>query len=58
MEIVDATEPAYDFDRLRRQNMDNLLGKYIECFVDSPEGSVEHEALFEGVRALLETKRG
>ncbi len=58
LEIVDATEPAYDFDQIQRQNRDNLLGKYIERFADSVEGSIEYEALFEGVRALLDTKRG
>lgn len=58
LEIVDATEPAYDFEKLKKQNADNLLGKYIEYFEDSPEGSIGYEALFEGVRALLATKRG
>lgn len=58
LEIVDETEPAYDFDKLQRQNSENLLGKYIECLRESKKGSVEYEALFEGVKALLETKRG
>lgn len=58
LEIVDETEPAYDFDKLQRQNSENLLGKYIESLRESEKGSVEHEALFEGVKALLETKRG
>lgn len=58
LEFIDETKPAYNFEKLRRQNEDNLLGKYIERLKDSPEGSVEYMALFEGVRALLETKRG
>lgn len=58
LEIVDDTEPAYDFDKLYRQNAENLLGKYIESLRDSEKGSIEYRALFEGVRALLETKRG
>lgn len=58
LEVVNLTRPAYDFEKLRRQNTENLLGKYIESLIESEEGSVEKQALFEGVRALLETKRG
>lgn len=58
IEIVDDTRPAYDFERLARLNADNLLGRYIECLKDSPEGSVEYQALYEGVEALLEMRRG
>lgn len=58
IDICDETEPAYDYDKLAERNEDNLLGKYIENLKNSAKGSVEHQALFEGVRALLETKRG
>ena len=58
LEIIDGTEPAYDYDKLQKLNEDNLLGKYIEKLKDNSKGSVKHKALFEGVRALLETKRG
>lgn len=36
----------------------NLLGKYIACMKGAKEGSKEYQALYEGVHALLETKRG
>lgn len=57
LEVVDDTKPAYDFEKLLRQNADNLLGRYIERLKDSPAGSTEYQALFEGVEALLETKQ-
>lgn len=56
-EIVDASEIAYDFDVLLEKHQDNLLGRYIESLKDSKKGSIEYEALYEGVQALLETKR-
>lgn len=55
--ITDGTNPAYDFEKLRRQNADNLLGKYIESFRGAEAGSVEYEALCRGVHALIETKK-
>lgn len=58
LEVVNHTKPAYDFEKLKVQNADNLLGKYIESLYGSDEESIEYQALFEGVRALLETKRG
>ena len=57
LEFVDHTVPAYDYKKLFSQNEDNLLGKYIESFEGYETGSIEEQALFEGVRALLETKR-
>lgn len=53
IEIVDETRPAYDFDKLLELNRDNLLGRYIEAFDGCEEGSVEYQALYEGVQALL-----
>lgn len=57
-EIVDETEPSYDFVALLERNQGNLLGKFIESLMESEKGSVEYEALYQGVQALLETKRG
>lgn len=57
-EIVDETEPMYDFKELSERNQGNLLGRYIETLKDYEKGSIEHQALYEGVQALLETKRG
>ena len=58
VEFVDETQPYFDFDKLYRINESNLLGKYIESLKNSEPGSVEYEALFEGVRALTEAKEG
>ena len=58
VEILDETKPNLDFEKLGQQNRGNILGKYIETLKDAEEGSVERLALYEGVRALLETKRG
>lgn len=57
IEIVDETRPAYDFEKIRGQNQGNLLGRYIESLMECEEDSVERLALYEGVRALLDTKR-
>ncbi len=47
------TKPSYDFQKLLEENQQNLVGKYIEQFIGSEEGSVEYQALCEGVQALL-----
>lgn len=57
-EVIDDTKPSYDFERILEQNKGNLLGRYIESLKDSELGSVEYQALYEGVQALMETKRG
>ncbi len=58
VEIIDATTLAYQFEKIREQNKDNILGQFIGSFQESREGSVEYQALCEGVRALMETRRG
>lgn len=58
LEVSDETKPAYDFERLRRENSRNLLGKYIELFQDCEEGTVQYKALCKGVEALLENMQG
>lgn len=57
-EIIDETEPFYDFETLLEQNQGNLLGRFIESMKEAEKGSVEYKALYQGVRAILETKRG
>jgi len=56
--IVDETKPALNMLKLKERNQENLLGRYIESLEGYEEGSMEYEALCEGVKALLETKRG
>jgi len=57
-EVIDETEPNYNFDHLLDKNQGNLLGRYIESLKENKKGSIEYEALQLGVQALLETKRG
>ena len=58
LEIQNMTKPAYDFEKIQRANAGNLLGKYIEDLIGAEKDSVEYMALFEGVGALLDSKRG
>lgn len=58
IEIVDETKPSYDFGKLLDKNQGNLLGRFIESLKDEEEDSIEYQALYEGVQALMETKRG
>lgn len=57
VEILDETRPSYDFEKLEKQNKDNLLGKFIGKYKHAKEGSVEEIALYEGVQAILKTRR-
>lgn len=56
LELADETEAAYDFPNILENNRDNLIGKYIETFADCGEGSLEHQALQEGVLALMKNR--
>lgn len=57
LEIVDETRPAYDFDRLYRENAGNLIGQYIKNFEGCSRDSEAWQALCEGVDALLANRR-
>ena len=57
IEIVDETKPSYDLTNYWRRTKGNLLGRYIESLRECEDGSVAHMALYEGVQALLDTKR-
>ncbi|WP_138303394.1 metallophosphoesterase family protein [Faecalicatena contorta] len=58
IDIVDETKPAWDLEKLYRNNKNNLIGRYIESFSGAEKDSVEYRALFEGISALMETRRG
>nr|WP_317282921.1 DNA repair exonuclease [uncultured Sellimonas sp.] len=60
IDIIDMTNPSYDFEKLERKNRDNLLGKYIRSFQNAGQEDelLEEMALYEGVRAILETRKG
>lgn len=53
LEIVDETKLAFNYERLYEENKDNLIGRFIAEFRGCEEGSVEYQALQEGVWALL-----
>lgn len=53
LEVKDLTRPEYHFQKLAQQNAGNLLGSYIAHFAEAKEGSLEYEALYVGVKALL-----
>ena len=58
IEIISNVKPAYKLEKLKEQNQNNLLGKYIESLENADPDSIEYQALYIGVEALLETKRG
>lgn len=58
IEIISNVKPAYKLEKLKEQNQNNLLGRYIESLENSEPDSIEYQALYIGVEALLETKRG
>ena len=58
IEVTDQTRPAYRFDKLKEANKGNILGTFVAELEPYPEDSLEHQALCEGVRALMETRRG
>lgn len=58
VEFTDHTYLYYDMKALEQGNPDNLLGAYIKSFGKVEEGSIEYMALYEGVEAIEETKKG
>lgn len=52
-EVVDESYEAFDYDMLRRENADNLLGQYIDRMKTDDMSDVELKALEYGVKALL-----
>lgn len=57
LEILDETRPAYDFERLYRENAGNIIGRYIERFEGCGRDSETYQALCEGVDALMKNRR-
>ena len=57
LEILDETKVAYDLAVLQEKNKENLIGCYIRKFAYCEAGSVEEQALYEGVQALMESRR-
>ncbi|MFV0363588.1 MAG: exonuclease SbcCD subunit D [Suipraeoptans sp.] len=55
--IIDDTDPFYDFRKLMELNKDNIIGAFIEKYIDYPKDSPEYEAMSYGVSALMEARR-
>lgn len=54
LEIEDLTEPDYDFDRLLKENRDNIIGMYINRICAGTGNSeTKRKALTYGISALL-----
>lgn len=57
VDVMDDTKPAYDMDKLLKSSGSNMIGRYIKRFQNAKEGSVEKQALYLGLQALLEAKK-
>lgn len=56
-ELVDESVPDYDFDKLYKENSDNILGMFIEKIRESSkDDDVARKALYYGIEALLGAK--
>lgn len=56
-EIIDKTTPNYDLDRLRKENANNIIGKFIEHMEkQNIENNIYKQALYEGIEVLLSEK--
>ncbi|MEE0421086.1 MAG: DNA repair exonuclease [Lachnospiraceae bacterium] len=56
VEVLDDSEPAYDFGKLLESHREDLVGAYIEELYRPGMGSTEKKALYYGVQALLGQK--
>lgn len=57
IEIIDDSVPDYDFDQLRKDNVDNIIGLYIDKIHESNnEEDIKIKALYYGLEALLHAK--
>ena len=53
--ITDDTIPDYDFEAIYQDNKDNILGMFIERFIDMGELTLEQEkTLYYGTKALMD----
>ena len=56
-EIVDKTIPDYDFEQIYNENKDNILGMFVDRYINSGESldTIRERALQYGTRALLDS---
>lgn len=55
-EILDETEPQYDFHQLFAEHPSDMIGFYIQALMKEEMSTVEKKALYYGIHALLMTK--
>ncbi len=56
VEILDETKPAYDYEKLKKQNAGKSSGLVHRKLSEAKDDSVESIALAEGIQAMLEAK--
>ena len=54
-DIIDETEPQYDFSALFAEHPSDMIGFYIQALKKPDMSPVEKKALFYGIHALLLT---
>jgi len=55
--VEDETKISYDFEKLKRENEDNMLGVFIDSFAAEDLSEIESKALAYGVQALLDAEQ-
>ena len=53
IQIVDESSPEYDIEVLRKEHRDDVIGMYIEAFLQEPLTEERKKALYYGINALL-----
>lgn len=57
IEVLDDTVPDYDFEALKEENQENIIGLYIDKIHESnTEDDIKTKALYYGLEALLNAK--
>lgn len=56
VEILDESEPKYDFSQLFAEHPSDMIGFYIQALQKDEMSTVEKKALYYGIDALLRTK--
>ena len=56
IEIIDESEPQYDFSQLFAEHPSEMIGFYIRALQKEEMSQVEKKALYYGIDALLCTK--
>ena len=56
IEIIDETEPQYDFHALFAEHPSDMIGFYIHALMKDEMSPLEKKALYYGIHALLMTK--